>query len=451
MKKLHLEAGQAAHRELAIAQELQGGQFQHVIGFVDSGLDAESGAYFVIMPRAECSLQQVLRKKGPFGSAEAVEILLQIATGLGEVPSIVHRDLKPGNVLWHENRWKIADFGIARFVEDATSSETLKGCLSPLYAAPEQWRYERSTNATDIYSLGCIGFELLTGRPPFLENPEKQHQTDPLPAFSCDDSRLGSMITLMTRKNGLARPSVVRVQTVLRDILLTPAVSSISSLAELASVGAAIATAAQKEEAEKAAAIRSKRDREQLHSDAKEILADNIDRLWEKIHLQVPASQRSEWRRNPCFAKFHLGGATIEIGRIKASVVGPGEFRNSGWDVVSYSSLTVRNGSGRQYNWEVSLWFVKRPNESDYRWLEVGYFAPFRHRTSPFAANGYREADLAASRITSGVQLEWPPRPIDAEHEAEFHERCIWLFARAAKGTLREPVNHPINGWPPNM
>ncbi|MDM3788590.1 protein kinase, partial [Proteus mirabilis] len=73
-----------------------------------------------------------------------------------EVGDIVHRDLKPGNILRHEERWKIADFGIAKFVEDSTSLETLREALTPSYAAPEQWLGQRPTSATDIYALGCI-------------------------------------------------------------------------------------------------------------------------------------------------------------------------------------------------------------------------------------------------------------------------------------------------------
>ena len=63
-------------------------------------------------------------------------VLLEMVQGLSEVGEIVHRNLKPDNILYHEGLWKIADFGIARFVEEATASNTLKDCLSPFYAAP---------------------------------------------------------------------------------------------------------------------------------------------------------------------------------------------------------------------------------------------------------------------------------------------------------------------------
>ena len=129
VKKLHLSAAEAAHRELEIAKELQGMKFQHVIGFIDAGMDVDTGDYFVVMPCAEYSLEKNFAQNGKLALGPATEILLQIANGLAEVPKLVHRDLKPGNVLWHENRWKIADFGIARFVEEATSSQTLKNAV----------------------------------------------------------------------------------------------------------------------------------------------------------------------------------------------------------------------------------------------------------------------------------------------------------------------------------
>src|SRR5512145_1867623 len=102
--------------------------------------------------------------------------MLQIIRGLQEVQDLVHRDLKPDNILFHQGKWKIADFGIAKFVADATSDKTLKGWMSVHYAAPEQWRSERATNATDIYALGCIGYCLICGTPPFTSDPESEHQ-----------------------------------------------------------------------------------------------------------------------------------------------------------------------------------------------------------------------------------------------------------------------------------
>jgi len=71
--------------------------------------------------------------------------LIQIVTGLQEIGQLVHRDLKSANILFHQGSWKIADFGIARFVEESTSANTVKGFLSPQFPAPEQWSGEHAS------------------------------------------------------------------------------------------------------------------------------------------------------------------------------------------------------------------------------------------------------------------------------------------------------------------
>ena len=173
------------------------------------------------MPRADRNLQDEIDQGRTFDSIKAAQVMFQIATGLAQVPSIVHRDLKPANVLLHEGKWKVADFGIARFVEESTSLATLKGCLSPPYAAPEQWREERASRSTDIYALGCIAYSLLTGQPPFpgqnSEDLREQHLSTSPPALTSPvDPRLRTLTSSMLRKVAEARPSLDRVRRVLQ-------------------------------------------------------------------------------------------------------------------------------------------------------------------------------------------------------------------------------------------
>src|SRR5205823_778994 len=192
------------------------------------------GEYFIVMPRAEYSLQEWIEKNAQQNGGITAKILLDILRGLLEVGDIIHRDLKPANVLWHERKWKIADFGIARFVEESTSLHTLNQCLTPEYAAPEQWRFETATHATDVYALGCIAFCLLTGHPPFSTSFSESHQRLPVPGFSCDDARLRTAVNVMLTKVPGARPSHQRLQTLLGTISSQPIAAVSKPFADLA-------------------------------------------------------------------------------------------------------------------------------------------------------------------------------------------------------------------------
>ncbi len=101
-----------------------------------------------------------------------IEIILgdmrQVLLGLTILHSrIVHRDLKPENILVSGGKLKICDFGLAKFVDEATRTLTFKGAGTPRYMAPEVWLGQHATPATDLYSVGIMFFEAVTGRPPF--------------------------------------------------------------------------------------------------------------------------------------------------------------------------------------------------------------------------------------------------------------------------------------------
>ena len=184
IKRLKLTAGAAAHREMKIGQVLAARTLDHVVPVLDYGQDANSDRYYLVMPICEQSLHEFLLLEGQLSWADAKTVALDIIAGLSEVGDIVHRDLKPGNVLWYEGCWRIADFGIAKFVEDSTSLETLRNSLTPSYAAPEQWLGEPPTRATDVYALGCILHAMINGKPPFggdLDAIRRAHLADQPP------------------------------------------------------------------------------------------------------------------------------------------------------------------------------------------------------------------------------------------------------------------------------
>ena len=460
VKRLKLEVSGAAHRELDIAKELSNRKLTHVMPVLDAGQDAESEAYFVVMPRAEKSLEDELRTGKVWEAAQAAAILLEIAEGLSEIPDIVHRDLKPANVLYHEGRWKIADFGIARFVEKATSTRTLKECLSPAFAAPEQWRLERASVATDIYALGCIGYALLTGRPPFpgprTENFQDQHLNQEPPRIEKHDPKVRSLSYTMLRKALQARPSLDRVTNFLRQAAqATHEPQAEGGLAALANAGAFLAEREAEVEARSQSEREKREARARLAHDAFQILQEVIERMCRKILDSVPVARKwGEERIHLGTAhkeRIELGTAHLDVTFMSAGHALPcGAFSQSGWDVVAGATIGVHQSSPA-YLWDASLWFTNLGRGDNYRWYEVSYFFnPLFVKpcpaNEPFALSEthLREAGEAASRVTGPFEIAFGPKPIDGEDSEDFLYRWAGLLAKASTGELSRPRSLPL-------
>ena len=128
------------------------------------------GLYYIAMAYMPGgSLKDLLQKKGSLPEEEALTILRKVSDGLSYAhkKGIIHRDLKPGNILFdEEGQARISDLGFAKALHtDSSVSLSMSGGLvgTPAYMAPEVWRGEPATLQTDIYSLGCILYEMLTG------------------------------------------------------------------------------------------------------------------------------------------------------------------------------------------------------------------------------------------------------------------------------------------------
>jgi eukaryotic-like serine/threonine-protein kinase len=195
---------------------------KHVVPVLDAGQDANSNRYYLVMPICEKSLQDVIDAAGGgIDAMAASNAITAIVRGLAEVRDITHRDLKPSNVLQHDGHWKIADFGIAKFIEDSTSLDTLRSALTPTYAAPEQWRNERPSTETDIYALGCVIHALLTGSPPYsgtLDELQEQHIHASPPQLTSVSPRIAGFVIQMLRKAPKSRPSLDRCLEVLVEV-----------------------------------------------------------------------------------------------------------------------------------------------------------------------------------------------------------------------------------------
>jgi len=117
------------------------------------------------------SLREHLRREGALSPRQACTLCLQALAGLAAVHDqrIVHGDIKPGNILLdEEGRARLTDFGLSRFLEETTSmTPSRKAVGSPHFMAPEQWRGELLTARTDLYAMGLVLYNMLTGALPF--------------------------------------------------------------------------------------------------------------------------------------------------------------------------------------------------------------------------------------------------------------------------------------------
>ncbi|RJP65376.1 MAG: serine/threonine protein kinase [Candidatus Abyssobacteria bacterium SURF_17] len=142
----------------------------NIIKILDEGL-SDGLPYYVMEYIAGPTLKDVLRESGPFSAERVVEIASAICSALAYAHGlgIVHRDIKPANIIvGSDGEIKVADFGIAQAIDRTRLTDTgAKGVGTPQYMSPEQIRGERVDGRSDLYSLGILLFELLTGRIPF--------------------------------------------------------------------------------------------------------------------------------------------------------------------------------------------------------------------------------------------------------------------------------------------
>jgi serine/threonine-protein kinase len=157
-------------REIRIAARLQ---HPHILPLLDSG-QAEGFLYYVMPYVGGQSLRDRLARQGELPVHEAVRLLVEIADALAfaHAQGVVHRDIKPDNILLSGRHALVMDFGVAKAVSEATGRHTLTSVGvaigTPAYMAPEQATADPNIDhRVDIYAVGVMGYELLTGRTPF--------------------------------------------------------------------------------------------------------------------------------------------------------------------------------------------------------------------------------------------------------------------------------------------
>lgn len=175
-------------REIKLAAKLQ---HPHILGLYDSG--QADGLLYYVMPFVKGeSLRDRLDREGQLPIDDAIQLILEIADALGHAHSqgIVHRDIKPENVLVSNGHALVADFGIASAAQEAGGSKLTQTGMAvgtPVYMSPEQAVGDTVGPTSDLYSLGCVLYELLAGEPPFTaKNPQAlmaRHAMEAVPSI----------------------------------------------------------------------------------------------------------------------------------------------------------------------------------------------------------------------------------------------------------------------------
>jgi len=172
-------AGKEGFRERFLRESRLAARLDHpsVVPVYDAR--EEDGELIVAMRLVEGGdLRQLIRREGPLAPARAIGLLGQVAEALdaAHAAGIVHRDVKPHNILVEGDRAYLSDFGLAKAIEGTGDGSSASVVGTVEYMAPEQWRGEQVGPAADIYSLGCVLYEALTGIAPFAR---KEADTEP--------------------------------------------------------------------------------------------------------------------------------------------------------------------------------------------------------------------------------------------------------------------------------
>src|SRR5579875_515269 len=189
---------------------------RNIVAVFDAGSD--EGTRFIVM---ECvsgsSLARLIRERGRLGVEEAVGICAQVASALAAAhrAGIVHRDIKPANLMLDQHGTvKVLDFGIVRLAGGASLTQAATVLGSASYLAPELSRGARADARSDVYALGCVLYELLTGHPPFTAEQPVAILTQHLSTPPCAPPelnpaippRLAALVLAMLAKDPDRRP-----------------------------------------------------------------------------------------------------------------------------------------------------------------------------------------------------------------------------------------------------
>jgi eukaryotic-like serine/threonine-protein kinase len=400
----------------------------------------------IVMPLAECSLRDRLAENLRLPLNEALVVLQDVCTALADLADeVVHRDIKPENVLLLDGKWCLADFGIARYAEASTDEKTKKFAWTSAYCAPERWRFERATSASDIYSVGIMMYELLSGSRPFI-GPDfrDQHLHNNVQTLEGVPSALAAIVDECLYKAPEARPTAKQI---LARVARLDFGSSSESRSKLAAANLAEVRRHSSEKQKLSQSVSEKERRDTLFQSSKRSYREISENLLEIIANEASSAIISHHRDLGWSAK--LSTAEIRLSSIEFGSENLWNWDAPSFDVIAYSSLQVLIPEDR-YGYQGrghSLWFCDAVSEQNYSWYETAFMIspliPRRGKQNPFALPPRESAAKALSRGMAEYQVVWPFTPLERGHLHDFIDRWVGWFADAATGNLRQPSRMP--------
>jgi serine/threonine-protein kinase len=178
----------------------------NIVNIYDVGREGES--YFIVMELVDgATLAEMIESDGSLPEAVAIDFAAQICNGLAYAhrQGLLHRDIKPANVLvTRDDVVKLSDFGIARAVTTQTMTQPGMVMGSVYYISPEQAQGHELNETSDLYSLGIVLYQMLSGRLPYTgESPitvALKHVSNPVPAVDADDATISPALAAIVRK-----------------------------------------------------------------------------------------------------------------------------------------------------------------------------------------------------------------------------------------------------------
>ena len=418
----------------------------NVVPVIDSG---EAGDHWIlVMPRAECSLRDRL-EAGDMNEKEAVAAMKDVTDALVDLTGrVVHRDIKSENTLLLGGHWCLGDFGISRYAEATTATDTRKHALTAAYAAPERWRAERATGATDVYSLGVMAYEMLCGTRPFTGSREELregHLHRAAPTLGGVGANLSALVAECMAKPPGARPSAKAIAERLGAFAVTESGKDRGGLTRLRESNLKEVASQRKAESEAAAKRSAAERRRELFQTGEAMLERVSMALYKAIRSSASAAEATApaagWT-------IKLGDASLSFGPVFETSPKPWYREAPAFDVVAHAQIsvnvpTLHHSGGRSH----SLWYCDAREEGRFQWFETAFmvtpFFPQQSVIGPFALDPGKESSQAFWRAWGSYRLAWPFEPLHAISLDSFIDRWASWFADAVSGRLRYPAQMP--------